>query len=771
MKKKVLVFSLLMSMATNMHAQTPQLRADNIDEVLAAMTLEEKAQLLVGDGNSGFFGSGAMLGHQSRFVAGAAGQTVAIKRLGIPATVLTDGPAGVHIDAKREGTSQTFYATGFPVGTCLASTWNPQLVYNVGQAIGNETLEYGCDVILGPGLNIQRNPLGGRNFEYYSEDPLVTGIIGAAMVKGIQSQGVGTSPKHFAVNSQEGDRTRVDERVSQRALREIYLRGFEKMVRESQPWTVMSSYNKINGIYSQGNKDLLTNILRDEWGFKGIVMTDWIGKRPLLPTSQEVAAGNDLFTPGYPDQVKDIIEGVKNGTIKIADVDRNVRNMLEYIVKTPRFRSYKFSNKPDLKAHAAITRQSSAEGMVLLKNDNVLPIRNLKTVALFGVNSYDFFSGGLGSGCVNVPYVIDMVQGLKNIGVKTTASLTDIYRKYVEYATAKLKADKNPEMWFLDQGQPKLDEIEITDRLIAHEEPQADAAIITLARQAGEGMDRGVEDFSISDKERDMINRVSDHFHAAGKPVIVIINSGSSMETSSWRDRVDAILVAWQPGEEGGNSVADVLTGKVNPSGHLTATWPMSIGDDPSTKNFPQSPVYYNFTDKFENGAVKGVNYSNHEEGIYVGYRYYDTNNKPVAYPFGYGLSYTTFAFSNLSAKKQGDNVVVSVTVKNTGKVDGKQVAQIYVTAPKGSLDKPAKELKAFAKTSELKPGQSETLKMTIPVRELASFDSANSQWLAEPGSYTFQAGDNVENILCKASLNLPKYTEAVSNSLPEEKK
>lgn len=760
-----------MFMATNMNAQTPQLRADNIDEVLAAMTLEEKAQLLVGDGNSGFFGSGAMLGHQSRFVAGAAGQTVGIQRLGIPATVLTDGPAGVHIDAKREGTSQTFYATGFPVGTCLAATWNPQLVYNVGQAIGNETLEYGCDVILGPGMNIQRNPLGGRNFEYYSEDPLVTGVMATAMVKGIQSQGVGTSPKHFAVNSQEGDRTRVDERVSQRALREIYLRGFEKMVRESQPWTVMSSYNKINGVYSQGNKDLLTNILRDEWGFKGIVMTDWIGKRVALPTSQEVAAGNDLFTPGYPDQVKDIIEGVKNGTIKMADVDRNVRNMLEYIVKTPRFRNFKFSNKPDLKGHAAVTRQSSAEGMVLLKNDNnVLPIRDLKTVALFGVNSYDFFSGGLGSGCVNVPYVIDMVQGLKNIGVKTTESLTDIYRKYVDYATAKLKADKNPEMWFLDQGQPKLDEIEITDRLIEHEEPLADAAIITLARQAGEGMDRGVEDFNISDKERDMINRVSDYFHAANKPVIVIINSGSSMETSSWRDRVDAILVAWQPGEEGGNSVADVLTGKVNPSGHLTATWPMSIGDDPSTKNFPQSPVYYNFTDKFENGAVKGVNYSNHEEGIYVGYRYYDTNNKPVAYPFGYGLSYTSFAFSNLSAKKQGDNVLVSVTVKNTGKVDGKQVAQIYVSAPKGMLDKPAKELKAFAKTGELKPGQSETLKMTIPVRELASFDSANSQWLAEAGTYTFQAGDNVEDILCKASLNLPKYTEAVSNSLPEEK-
>lgn len=762
-----------MAITTTMGAQTaPQLNAHNIDEILRAMTLEEKAQLLVGDGNTGFVGSGAMLGHQSRRVAGAAGQTVAIKRLGIPATVLTDGPAGVHIDPIRKGTAATFYATGFPVGTCLASTWNPQLVYQVGQAIGNETLEYGCDVVLGPGLNIQRNPLGGRNFEYYSEDPLVTGIIGAAMVRGIQSQGVGTSPKHFAVNSQEGDRVRVDERVPQRALREIYLRGFERVVREAKPWTLMSSYNKINGVFVQANHDLLTTILRKEWGAHCIVMTDWIGKRQDKPTSQEVEAGNDLFMPGYPAQVQDIIDGVKNGSIKMEDVDRNVRNMLEYIVKTPSFRHYKFSNKPDMRAHAAITRQASAEGMVLLKNDHAtLPVRGLKMVALFGVNSYDFFSGGLGSGCVNVPYVIDMVQGLKNVGVTTTPTLTDIYTKYVSYASAKFKADKNPEMWFYDQGQPKLDEIDITDRLIAHEEPLADAAIITIARQAGEGMDRSVTDFNLSDKERDMIFRVSDRFHAAGKPVIVVINSGTSMETVSWRDRVDAILVAWQPGEEGGNSVADVLTGKVNPSGHLTATWPVSVSDDPSTKNFPQDPVYYNLTDKFEGGYLKGVNFSNHEEGIYVGYRYYDTFHRQVAYPFGYGMSYTMFAFSNLSAKKSGDNVVVNVAVKNTGSTEGKQVAQIYVAAPKGGLEKPAKELKAFAKTKLLKPGQSETLTMTIPMRDLASYDEAGSQWVADAGTYTFFVGDNVEDIKEKVTLQLGTYTEKTNNALVMKEK
>lgn len=755
-----------------MAQNAPQLTAKNIDEVLKSMTLEEKAQLLAGDGNSGFVGSGAILGHQSSLVAGAAGQTVGYEKYGIPATILSDGPAGVHIDATRKGTTQTFYATGFPVGTCLASTWNPQLVYKVGQAIGNETLEYGCDVVLGPGLNIQRNPLGGRNFEYYSEDPYLTGTIGAAMVNGIQSEGVGTSPKHFAANSQESDRVRVDERISQRALREIYLRGFEKVVREAKPWTIMASYNRINGIFSQGNYDLLTTVLRNEWGFRGIVMTDWIGKRSDLPTTEEVHAGDNLLMPGYPQQTHDIIDAVKNGTLDIKDVDRNVRDILEYIVKTPSFRHYKASNKPDLKAHAAITRQSSAEGMVLLKNDNnTLPIKDLKTVALFGVNSYDFLSGGLGSGAVNVPYVVDMVQGLKNIGVKTTTALTDIYEKYIPFAKAKLKADKNPEMWFLDQGKPKLDEIEISDRLIQHELPSADAAIITIARQAGEGMDRDISEFNLSAKERDMVNRVSDLFHAAGKPVIVIINSGSSIETASWSNRVDAILVAWQPGEEGGNSVADVLTGKVCPSGHLTATWPISIGDDPSTYNFPRRPDYYNLTDKYDNGSLKGVNYSNHNEDIYVGYRYYDTFNKHVAYPFGYGLSYTTFEFSKLSAKNSGDNITITVNVRNTGKVSGKQVAQIYVTAPKGRLEKPTKELKAFAKTALLKPGQSETLKMTIPVRDLASFDESHSQWIAEAGQYTFLVGDNVEDIKESVRLDIPEYTEKVNNVLAPKTK
>ena len=770
MKYKKMVLTVAVgALSVTMTAQTaPQLNANNIEEVIKAMTLEEKAQLLVGGGNDGFVGSGAMLGHQKKFVPGAAGTTVAIPRLGIPATVQCDGPAGVHIDAHREGDSRNYYATGFPVGTCLASTWNTDLVRKVGEAIGNETLEYGCDVVLGPGMNLHRNPLCGRNFEYYSEDPVMTGLMGTAFVLGVQSQGVGVSAKHFAVNSQESDRTRVDERLSQRALRELYLKGFEMMVRKSNPWTIMSAYNKINGIYAQGNKDLLTNILRDDWGYKGIVETDWIGKREDLSVEQEVAAGNDLMMPGYPAQVKDIVNAVKSGKLDVNDVDRNVRRMLEYIVKTPRFKGYKYSGEPDLKAHAAITRQSSTEGMVLLKNNAALPIRGLKTVALFGVNSYDFMSGGLGSGAVNVGYSVDMVTGLKNIGVATTPQLTEIYQNYVKYAKAKLKADKNPMMWFLDQGQPKLDEIDITERCVANEEPKADAAIITIGRQAGEGMDRQINgEFNLSKTEQDMIFRVSDAFHAKGKKVIVIINSGSVMETASWRDRVDAILVAWQPGIEGGNSVADILTGKVNPSGKLTMTWPIAAVDHPSTANFAKEYDMYTYKNMegWGKGNIPGVDFSNHEEDIYVGYRYFDTFKKDVAYPFGFGLSYTTFEMGKPSVKANGKNIEVSVTVKNTGKVAGKQVAQVYVTAPKGAYEKPAKELKAFGKTRELKPGESQTLKMTLEKRDLASFDEANSQWKVVAGNYLFQVGTDVESIKGTATLKVAEYTEKTSSA------
>ena len=776
MKRLLTTYLLAATLAMTTNAQV-QLRADNIDEVLKAMTLEEKAKLLVGGANN-FFSANAVVGGEADLVAGAAGTSPAIPRLGIPATVLTDGPAGVRIDPTRKGTDKTYYATAFPIGSCLASTWNTELVNKVGQAIGNETKEYRCDVILGPGMNLHRNPLCGRNFEYYSEDPLLTGKIAAAYIQGVQSQGAGVSAKHFAVNSQETDRTAVDERVSQRAARELYLRGFEIAVRESNPWTIMASYNQVNGQYSMGNHDLLTKILRDDWGFKGIVMTDWIGIREGLPTISEVQAGNDLMEPGQPAQINEIIEGVKSGKLDIKDVDRNVRRMLEYIVKTPSFLKYPASNNPDFVAHAAITRQSANEGIVLLKNNGTLPWKNgsIKTVALFGENSYDFLSGGTGSGCVHPPYVVDMLQGLKNAGISSSPVLTDIYRKYIDFARVKFQAERHPAKWFQTEmmGQQKYPEIGLDPICIHKEVRGADAAIITIGRQAGEGIDRDINtEFNLNAEERALITDVCNAFHAAGKPVVVIINSGSVIETASWSGYPDAILCAWQPGMEGGNSIADLLTGKVNPSGKLTMTWPIAATDHASTKNFPGQIDDYSLQMMIGNKApIPCHAYTNHEEDIYVGYRYFDTFGRNVAYPFGYGLSYTTFAFSKPVVKAKGKNAVeVSITVKNTGSVSGKEVAQVYVKAPKGKLEKPAQELKAFAKTNELQPGESQVLTMTIPVRMLASFDEANSQWLTEAGTYTFNIGNSSRNIAATATLKLGEYTEKTTNALAPQHK
>jgi len=775
MNKNYIIIILLLLFPSLMQAQqAPKLNAHNIDEVLRAMTLREKAMLLVGNANH-FESSGAVVGGSATLVPGAAGNTTAIPRLGIPETILTDGPAGVRIDAHRQGTQKTYYATGFPIGSCLASTWNTALVKQVGQAIGEETRDYRCDVILGPGMNLHRNPLCGRNFEYFSEDPLLTGKIAAAYVQGVQGTGTGVSIKHFAVNSQETNRTEVDERVSQRALRELYLRGFEIAVRESKPWTVMSAYNRVNGTYAQGNHDLLTKILRQDWGFNGIVMTDWIGRREGLSVASQVQAGNDLFEPGEAEQVRDIEEAVKTGKLDMKDVDRNVRRMLEYIVKTPSFRHYAATNEPDLEGHAAITRQTAAEGMVLLKNTaSTLPLRNVKTVALYGVGSYHFLSGGVGSGCVHTPYIIDLVTGLKNAGIGSTPNLTEMYQKYVEFAKIKREADRDPACWFEqpEMGDQKLPELAVSKRQIEAEAASSDVAIITLTRQAGEGIDRSIEmEFNISPIEKDMIEQVCAAYHRIGKRVIVVINSGSVIETASWNDLPDAILVAWQPGEEGGNSIADILTGKVCPSGKLTMTWPIQAADHLSTSNFPQDDmtVFHYVTLKSwasKAGGISTRDYTNHSEDIWVGYRYFDTFNRQVAYPFGYGLSYTDFEYSEPQVQRRGDRIEVSLSVKNIGKTSGKEIVQLYVAAPKGTMVKPAKELKAFAKTRLLRAGESENITLTMQVRDLASFDEAGSQWLVDAGNYRLMVGANINDIRGTTTLLLPRYTEAVSQAL-----
>ena len=736
-----------MLMTTTTKAQqAPQLRADNIDEVLKAMTLEEKAKLLVGGANH-FFSANAVVGSEAHLVAGAAGTSPEIPRLGIPATVLTDGPAGVRIDPTRKGDTQTYYATAFPIGTCLASTWNTELVERVGQAMGNEALEYGCDVILGPGMNIMRSPLCGRNFEYYSEDPFVTGLIGAAMINGIQSQGIGVSAKHFAGNNQETNRLHNTSVVDQRTLREIYLKGFEIAVRKSQPWTIMSSYNFLNGPWTQENKELLTTILRDEWGFKGIVMTDWTDTRH---TDRQVAAGNDLLTPGNAEQIQDIIKGAKDGTIKMEDIDRNVRRILEYVVKTPHFKGYKYSNKPDIQAHAKLTREAAPEGMVLLKNENkTLPLASGKKTALFGITSYNLYVGGTGSGDVNKPYVIDLVKGLENAGFVINDTLRGVYQKYKEFAMLEAEA----EMGYLSTNsffpRPRVKEPQLGKNTYMFAAQNNDLAIVTVGRSSGEFGDRTFKDFDINEDEEAMLKNTYEAFHQQGKPVVVILNVGGAVNTEDVKPFADAILLAWQPGMEAGNSIADVLTGKANPSGKLTVTFPCDIEDVPANKNFPRDITFWDefkMNDEMKK-ATPNVAETRYEEGLNVGYRYYQTEGKSVSYPFGYGLSYTTFEYSKPKVSKKGKEYVAAITVKNTGSVAGKEAVQLYITAPKSKLHKPAIELKAFGKTRELKPGESQQLLLTFSGYDLASYDTDQQAWVTDGGEYTAKFAASAEDI------------------------
>ncbi|MBO4974909.1 MAG: glycoside hydrolase family 3 C-terminal domain-containing protein [Bacteroides sp.] len=763
MKKNIISMAAAMAVLSACGPGVPQLGKSSLDEVIGAMTLEEKAHLVVGTGMAGFSGDSAVIGATRKLVPGAAGTTYPIERLGIPAVVLADGPAGLRIDPKREGDSATYYCTHFPIGTLLASTWDQELVESVGRSIGNEVLEYGADVLLAPALNIHRNPLCGRNFEYYSEDPVVSGKIAAAYVRGVQSNGVGTSIKHFAVNNQETNRMATDAHVSPRALREIYLKGFEITVKESAPWTVMSSYNYLNGVYTSENKELQTTMLRDEWGFKGMVMTDWFGGKDAVA---QMVAGNDMLQPGLPKQYEAIVKGVQDGALDEAILNQNVKRILEMILQTPRFKGYEYSNKPDLKAHAAVTRQSATEGMVLLKNDNgALPLAaDVKNVALFGCTSYDFIAGGTGSGNVNRAYTVSLLDGLKNAGYVVDEALKNSYEAYLKTEKERLSKDKKE--WFMPDTRPA--EMAVSAQVIREQAAKADVALVTLGRTSGEFLDRMVADFNLTKEEQNMLKAVSDAFHAAGKKVVVVLNIGGVIETASWKSAPDAILCAWQAGQEGGNSVADVLSGKASPSGKLTMTFPVKFEDAASSDNFPIDMRVS--TDLMNKGGkkndVKNVDYTNYEEDIYVGYRYFDTFGKQVSYPFGYGLSYTTFAYDKAAVKADNGVYIVSVEVKNTGKVAGKEVVQLYVSAPDVAANKPEKELKAFAKTKELKPGEAVVVTLKVNADDLASYDEAASAWVVTPGNYKFLVGASSRDIKATLEAEVAAATQKTNNIL-----
>ena len=737
MKKTCFTILLCFAWGLSSYAQTNQstltLREDNIEEILKAMTNEEKVSLLVG-------GPGSL-------VPGAAGYTRGIERLGIPMTVLADGPAGLRIQPKREGTDQTFYCTGFPTSTLLASSWDPELVETVTTAMGNEVLEYGVDVLLAPGMNLHRNPLCGRNFEYYSEDPLLSGKMAAAYVRGVQSNGVGTSAKHFAANNQETNRLENDARVSNRALRELYLKNFEIVVKEGKPWTVMSSYNKLNGEYTQQKHGLLTTVLRDEWGFDGIVMTDWGVKDNTVKSAK---AGNDLMEPGRQVEIDRILAAVKSGEINQEELDRNVRNMLNYIVKTPHFKGYKFSNKPDLKAHAIMARKAADESIILLKNDNnTLPLKGSEKVALYGLTSVDFVAIGTGSGEVNTAYTVNMQDAMTEAGFTLDQDLAEFYQHYFAQQKAVQKMERNNRWGYRNIRE----EAEVSARAISLQAQENDVAVYVLGRNAGEGADRVLkDDFELNNTERELLQNLSSAYHAVGKKLVVVLNVGGVIETASWKHLVDAIVLPWSPGQEGAHAVVDVLTGKVNPSGKLPMTFAMRYMDIPSSKNFP-----YGQNTSGRRGERKDVDFTNYEEDIWVGYRYFQTQNVEVSYPFGYGLSYTTFNYTKPQVKADKDGFSATVIVTNTGKVAGREVVELYVAAPAGGLEKPARELKAFGKTKLLAPGESETLTMKVSAYELASFNDAHSAWEAAAGTYQVLFGASVADIRATASFRLGK--------------
>ena len=741
MKKLVtwtFAISLVVSAVRHPHAQNPapQLGKNTVKEVVAAMTTEEKAKLLVGMGLSDDSPDLPMSEEAKKLpekVPGAAGRTHAIPRLGIPSLTLADGPAGVRIKPRRNNTDKTYYATGFPIATLLASSWDTDLVNRVGAAFGSEAHDYGIDILLAPGMNIHRNPLGGRNFEYYSEDPLVTGSMAAAFVRGVQSKGVGASIKHFAGNNQEFNRRQSNSVIDERALREIYLKSFEIAVRDSNPWTVMSSYNLINGTFTSESRQLLTDLLRGEWGFKGFVMSDWWGGNDPIA---QMKAGNDLLMPGLVHQTELIVKAVNDGTVSREQLDTNVERVLNIILQTPTFKQVKYSDQPDLQAHAQLAREAATEGMVLLKNDNnTLPLTRARKVALLGNSSYDLVAGGTGSGDVNKKYVISLDQGLAAAGFTLDDSLKDTYTKFI--TEQKAKRPRVP--WFL--LPPPIPEMPIgVDRLqqLAND---AELAIVTVGRNSGEFNDRKVEDdFTLSTTERAFIENVSKVFHAQGKKVVAVLNIGGPIEIASWRSQVDAILLAWQPGQEGGHAIADVLTGKVNPSGKLATTFPVSYADVPSAKTFPGRELVGKpplVRGPFAGKPSEAV----YDESIYVGYRHYNTLGVKPAYEFGYGLSYTSFDYGDVGLSSNGARYDISVTVKNTGRMPGREVVQLYVSAPQQKLKKPESELRSFAKTRILQPGESQTLTFSINTKDLASYDPACSCWVVEKGTYIAKVG------------------------------
>jgi beta-glucosidase len=572
-------------------------------------------------------------------------------------------------------------------------------------------------------------------------------------------------------NNQETNRNNNISQVSQRALREIYLKAFEIMVKESDPWTIMTSYNKLNGPYAVQNYDLLTTIVRDEWGWKGMYVSDWNAGDDAVAA---MLAGNDMLQPGQDKQYQAILEAAKNGKLPMEVLDANVKRILEYVIKTHNFKGYKYSNEPNLKAHAKTVREVGADGIVLLSNNGILPLTG-KRVALFGCTSYDWISGGSGFGGTSVGhYTVSLIEGLRSVGYEVYKPLIGVYTQHLAAEEKRLFPNGRPPFSLMPPA--RADEKQFTAEELNAAIEGSDVAIISLGRKSGEAADRSEGDFYLKDGEKQLIKAVSEAYHAKGKKVVVLLDICSPIDVASWQDQIDALVCTWQGGQESGFSVADVLSGRVNPSGKLPMTFQINYGDAYADKNFPANVDDKTLGAMFMWGYNKdqapkertpqaNIDFTNYEEDIYVGYRYFDSFGKPVAYPFGFGLSYTTFEYDDLEVEEEDGVYTIKVDVKNTGKRAGRNVVELFVAAPNSKkLNKPEKELRNYAKTKLLQPGEEETVTMTVKTSDLASFNEKASAWKTDAGVYTFMICSSANTVEAKATAKVKAWTQKVHN-------
>ena len=770
----IMAVAVMCGYSLRLSAQT--LTAENIDEVINAMTLEEKCHLVLG--------CGMHFNDEAKF-PGTAGSSFGIARLGIPETYCADSQQGLRMDSKRAWDHRDYYPTDFVASMTLASTWDREAAFKVGQGIGNEVKEFGLDWILSPSMNLIRNPLCGRNHEYYSEDPYLSGTIAAGYVNGVQSEGTAACPKHFIANNQETNRNNNISQISQRALREIYLKAFEIMIKESNPWTIMTSYNKLNGPYALQNYELLTTIVRDEWGWKGMYVSDWNAGDDAVAAMK---AGNDMLQPGQDRQYQAILAAAKSGELSMDVLNANVKRILEYVVKTHNFKcqqrdgSFVATKEPslllcsekNLKAHAQVVREVGADGIVLLKNSGILPLTG-KKVALFGCTSYDWISGGSGFGGTSVGhYTVSLIEGLRSAGYEVYKPLIGLYTKHIADEEKRLFPNGRPPFSLMPPARAEEKQFTAEEMNAAIE--GSDVAIISLGRKSGEAADRSEADFYLKEGEAQLIKAVSEAYHAKGKKVVVLLDICSPIEVASWQNQIDALVCTWQGGQESGFSVADVLSGKVNPSGKLPMTFQIKYGDAYADKNFPSNVDDKTLGAMFMWGYNKdqapkerqpqaNIDYTNYEEDIYVGYRYFDSFGKPVDYPFGFGLSYTTFGYENLSVSEAGGVYTVKVDVKNTGDKAGRNVVELFVAAPNSKkANKPEKELRNYAKTKLLQPGETETVTMKVTTEDLASFNEKASAWKTDAGVYTFMICSSANDVEAKTTAKVKAWTKKVNN-------